>query len=268
MRATHEGSTVVNGICDGLACWCRPEVPQKALASNERTLVRHVCTAYESGFGHGREGRDLGNPYVPLSSAWEAYEYGHKEGAKRRSEVETRAEPANVAAIRARCAQNITEVVANPAEFYRVQQILRDRVDLLAEVDRLRAPFDWGNPSLPLLLRHVVNHWNEFGPEHDFERLIDLCEKRLNAPAQVETRTEPVCTCGKTFMRADCPKHGDPAALTGAARPGNVVFVEIGSACSVADDRKHAAVKLEGLYPDYCSHCGSALKATGDADGR
>jgi hypothetical protein len=40
--------------------------------------------------------------------------------------------------IRARCSQNITEIVASPGEYHRVQQILRDRVDLLAEVDRLR----------------------------------------------------------------------------------------------------------------------------------
>lgn len=40
-------------------------------------------------------------------------------------------------AIRARCSQNIAEIVDNPREFFRVQQILRDRADLLAEVDRL-----------------------------------------------------------------------------------------------------------------------------------
>lgn len=42
-------------------------------------------------------------------------------------------------AIRARCAENITEIVSHPAEYYRVQQILRDRADLLAEVDRLES---------------------------------------------------------------------------------------------------------------------------------
>lgn len=38
-------------------------------------------------------------------------------------------------AIRARCAQSITEIVASPSEYFRVQQILRDREDLLALVD-------------------------------------------------------------------------------------------------------------------------------------
>jgi hypothetical protein len=66
---------------------------QDASTSVERSLVRHVCTAYESGFGHGVDARDLLNPYVPMSSAWEAYEYGREEGAKRRSRVETSRDP-------------------------------------------------------------------------------------------------------------------------------------------------------------------------------
>lgn len=47
--------------------------------------------------------------------------------------------PFDLEAIRTRCSQNITEIVANPREYFRVQQILRDRLALLAEVDRLRA---------------------------------------------------------------------------------------------------------------------------------
>lgn len=39
--------------------------------------------------------------------------------------------------IRRRCSQGITEIVSSPQEYYRVQQILRDREALLAEVDRL-----------------------------------------------------------------------------------------------------------------------------------
>ena len=41
-------------------------------------------------------------------------------------------------AIRARCSQPVTEIVASPRDYFRVQQILRDRADLLAEVDKLR----------------------------------------------------------------------------------------------------------------------------------
>ena len=46
---------------------------------------------------------------------------------------------ADIEAIRARCAQSVTEIVASPSEYFRVQQILRDRRDLLALVDELRA---------------------------------------------------------------------------------------------------------------------------------
>lgn len=40
--------------------------------------------------------------------------------------------------IKARADQSITEIVDNPREYYRVQQILRDRAFLLAEVERMR----------------------------------------------------------------------------------------------------------------------------------
>lgn len=46
-------------------------------------------------------------------------------------------EGVDVEAIRARASKNIAEIVDNPREYYRVQQILRDRSDLLREVDRL-----------------------------------------------------------------------------------------------------------------------------------
>jgi UDP-N-acetylmuramate-alanine ligase len=42
-------------------------------------------------------------------------------------------------AIRQRVTTNIVEIVANPREYYRIQQVLRDRADLLAECDRLRS---------------------------------------------------------------------------------------------------------------------------------
>lgn len=49
------------------------------------------------------------------------------------------AEPASIDEIRARSSRPVTEIVANPREYYRVQQLLRDRVDLLAHCDRLQA---------------------------------------------------------------------------------------------------------------------------------
>lgn len=41
--------------------------------------------------------------------------------------------------IRARTSQPVTEIVANPREYFRVQQLLRDRLDLLAHYDELVA---------------------------------------------------------------------------------------------------------------------------------
>jgi len=41
--------------------------------------------------------------------------------------------------IRARCALPVTEIVANPGEYYRVQTILRDRAELLRLHDALAA---------------------------------------------------------------------------------------------------------------------------------
>lgn len=39
--------------------------------------------------------------------------------------------------IRARCSQPIQEIVSSPREYYRVQQIMRDRRDLLEMVEKL-----------------------------------------------------------------------------------------------------------------------------------
>lgn len=44
---------------------------------------------------------------------------------------------ADIAAIRARCSASVTDMVSNPAEYYRSQQILRDRNDLMAAYDSL-----------------------------------------------------------------------------------------------------------------------------------
>jgi hypothetical protein len=44
--------------------------------------------------------------------------------------------------IRARCALPVTEIVANPGEYYRVQTILRDRAELLRLLDERTAERD------------------------------------------------------------------------------------------------------------------------------
>ena len=46
-------------------------------------------------------------------------------------------DPVDVEAIRARVSNSVTEIAANPREYFRIQQILRDRSDLLREVDHL-----------------------------------------------------------------------------------------------------------------------------------
>lgn len=61
-----------------------------------------------------------------------------KEEQYEMPELPTSKENLDLEAIRARCSQHITEIVDNPREYYRVQQILRDRMTLLAEVDRLQ----------------------------------------------------------------------------------------------------------------------------------
>lgn len=50
------------------------------------------------------------------------------------SEVRSRS---TVAEIRARTAQNVTDIVSSPREYFRVQQVLRDREDLLHAYDML-----------------------------------------------------------------------------------------------------------------------------------
>ena len=42
--------------------------------------ILEICTAYESGFGHGVAGRNLDNPYEKYSNGWVAYDIGHAEG--------------------------------------------------------------------------------------------------------------------------------------------------------------------------------------------
>ena len=46
-------------------------------------------------------------------------------------------ETIDIEAIRARASSSVTEIVASPREYARVQQILRDRADLLAAYDAL-----------------------------------------------------------------------------------------------------------------------------------
>ena len=57
------------------------------LTSNQRVdpMVLAVCTAYESGFAHGLEGRATANPYaIGAKDTFDAWEYGHRQGTQRR----------------------------------------------------------------------------------------------------------------------------------------------------------------------------------------
>ena len=47
-------------------------------------IVLEICTAYEQGYGHGYDKRDLCNPY-PKGNGKEAWEYGYSEGLRKRS---------------------------------------------------------------------------------------------------------------------------------------------------------------------------------------
>jgi hypothetical protein len=47
--------------------------------------VMSICTAYESGFGHGVQKRATANPYQPLTQQFAAWEYGHWSGTKKRA---------------------------------------------------------------------------------------------------------------------------------------------------------------------------------------
>lgn len=47
-------------------------------------IVLEICTAYEQGFGHGYDQRDLTNPYSE-GYGKEAWDYGYSEGLRKRS---------------------------------------------------------------------------------------------------------------------------------------------------------------------------------------
>ena len=56
-----------------------------------RTVIE-ICTAYEQGYGHGYDMRDLSNPYAE-GNGKEAWEYGYSEGMRsRQSDDRTREE--------------------------------------------------------------------------------------------------------------------------------------------------------------------------------
>ena len=46
-------------------------------------MVLEICTAYEQGYGHGYDKRDLSNPYAE-GNGKEAWEYGYSEGMRKR----------------------------------------------------------------------------------------------------------------------------------------------------------------------------------------
>jgi len=47
-------------------------------------LVLGICNAYESGYGHGYDQRNLTNPYCHGSYDWQGWEYGYSEGNRKR----------------------------------------------------------------------------------------------------------------------------------------------------------------------------------------
>jgi hypothetical protein len=42
-----------------------------------------ICTAYEQGYGHGYERRNLTNPYKKDSDEWHAWDHGYSEGNRK-----------------------------------------------------------------------------------------------------------------------------------------------------------------------------------------
>lgn len=56
--------------------------------------------------------------------------------------MESERKRSSVAEIRARTTKNVTDIVSSPREYCRVQQILRDREDLLHAYDALQAKLD------------------------------------------------------------------------------------------------------------------------------
>jgi len=50
-----------------------------------------ICTAYESGFGHGVKRDQLVNPYGSYSNEWVAHGIGYEAGVKRSLQIETNA---------------------------------------------------------------------------------------------------------------------------------------------------------------------------------
>ena len=48
--------------------------------------VYGICVAYEQGFGHGLQRRNLGNPYPPNSDNFLAWDFGYNAGELRSSE--------------------------------------------------------------------------------------------------------------------------------------------------------------------------------------
>lgn len=70
--------------------------PPEVIPSNQRVsaLVLNICSAYESGFGHGLDNTAAPNPYAfgTDEDCFGAWQYGHEQGSQRRSRIETKAE--------------------------------------------------------------------------------------------------------------------------------------------------------------------------------
>ena len=56
---------------------------------SRHTSILAICTAYESGFGHGLQRDQSANPYGQYSNEWIAYSIGREAGEKKSCPVES-----------------------------------------------------------------------------------------------------------------------------------------------------------------------------------
>ena len=108
---------------------------------------------------------------------------------------------ADLEAIRARCAQSVTEIVASPSEYFRVQQILRDRQDLLALVDETQ------NSASDLVEEVVALSVRNERIEKALRRALDLLRIGMDVGMEPHEKDEANALCvlfgeGKSFTKS------------------------------------------------------------------
>lgn len=107
----------------------------------------------------------------------------------------------DIEAIRARCAQSVTEMVASPSEYFRVQQILRDRQDLLALVDETQ------NSASDLVEEVVALSVRNERIEKALRRALDLLRIGMDVGMEPHEKDEANALCvlfggGESFTKA------------------------------------------------------------------